>query len=112
MKNEVTVITDDITGEEGATTRTFQLDNVTYTIDLADESYSDLLDALAPFIAKAQRTKTKPKYRGPHGVGSSGGSFPDLSRVRVWAAKQGIHVGVRGRIPKTVLAAYEQAQVS
>ena len=112
MKNEITVVTDDITGEEGATTRTFQLDDVTYTIDLAEHTYAELHEALAPFIAKAQRTKTKPKYRGPHGVGSSGGSFPDLSRVRVWAAKQGIHVGVRGRIPRTVLAAYEQAQVS
>jgi hypothetical protein len=37
---------------------------------------------------------------------------PNLLHVRAWAAKKGIVLGKRGRIPATVLAAYEKAHTA
>lgn len=52
-KQFIEIVADDITGVPGAKTRTFALGNLTYQIDLTDDSYDMLALNLAEFIRAA-----------------------------------------------------------
>jgi hypothetical protein len=71
--------------------------------------------SLATLLAKStrvggRRRSTAPKHREaavieePESVGPD-----DTNAVRRWAREQGYDIGIRGRIPKTILDAYAQA---
>jgi hypothetical protein len=86
----------------------FSLDGVAYEIDLSDENASALRDALAPFVSAARTVSRTP---------SSGASRPrrrtgqqDYTAIRAWAKENGYKVSDRGRVPATVIAAYEAAR--
>ncbi|MCC9054440.1 Lsr2 family protein [Microbacterium sp. F2E] len=93
----------------------FSLDGTAYEIDLTDENAAALRDALAPFIAAARSVSAR--AGGRSGSGSSGGSGGarrqkrsgqrDYAPVREWAAQNGYTVSERGRIPASVLEAYD-----
>lgn len=109
MRRETVVVTDDIDGSHGAETVTFALDGVTYTIDLAEDNRATLTEALAPFIDNAQRigkygTSTTVRQHHP---GRNDPSY--IARIKRWAREHGHAVPARGRVPKTVIAAYLQA---
>ncbi|WP_043266800.1 Lsr2 family protein [Streptomyces sp. CT34] len=102
----VTIYTDDLTGEESseATTHTFSLDGVQYQIDLAPESYDQLLEAMAPFTKagrKTGRTRKSPK--------ATAVSRDDSAAIRAWAKEAGYEVSNRGRVPAEVREAYAKA---
>ena len=90
----------------------FSLDGVAYEIDLTEGNAAALRDALAPYVAAGRSVGSS---RG----GSAGGSSParkrrrtgqqDYSAVREWAKKNGHQVSERGRVPASVLEAYEAA---
>ena len=108
-------LVDDIDGTlleagEGETVL-FSLDGVAYEIDLTDENAAALRGALERY------TKTARTVSGSRG--SSGGSAAsrrrrrsgqqDYSEIRDWAKKNGYQVSDRGRVPASVLDAYEAA---
>lgn len=78
----------------------FALEGVVYTIDLTDGEKNDLRQALAPFIAVAQ------KHTSSRRTSSTGA---DPKAVRAWAKENGIAVPARGRIPADVAEAYRSA---
>jgi hypothetical protein len=88
-----TVLVDDINGKEDEV-RTVRLtyDGVQYSIDLGKASRVSLDAALRPFLQHAR---------------SRGDDRP--ARIRAWATDNGFEVPSRGRIPKDVEAAYEEA---
>ena len=96
-------LTDDIDGGEAASTVEFSLGGASYSIDLSEANQAKLQDALAPFIANATRTgrTRKATARTPRGGGSS--------EVRSWARANGFEVSDRGRVPATILQAYNAA---
>lgn len=109
----VTIVTDDLTGEESEDAKTvpFSVDGIEYEIDLSPESKDSLLEALGPFIQAGRRVR---KTRG----GSSGGgkkstgraqTNPDTAKIREWAKEQGYEVNERGRIPASIQEAYAKA---
>lgn len=100
------VLTDDIDGTEGAQTIEFALAGKAYTIDLNDANARKLEDALAPFIAKAEKVSGRSRSRGssPRKASSS-----NTAAIREWARSNGYKVSERGRIPGDVTAAYEAA---
>lgn len=89
----------------------FSLDGVAYEIDLTTDNASSLRDALAPWVAAARSVSSS--------RGGGGGSSParkrrrtgqqDYSAVREWAKSNGYQVSERGRVPASVLDAYEAA---
>ncbi|KQZ83267.1 hypothetical protein ASD56_13240 [Microbacterium sp. Root166] len=90
----------------------FSLDGVAYEIDLTDGNATALREALAPFVAAGRSVSSG---RGSNG---SGGSAPrkrrrtnqqDFSAIRAWAKDNGHQVSERGRVPASVLEAYEAA---
>ena len=109
-------IVDDLDGKqlaegEGETVR-FGLDGAEYEIDLSGANAEKLRSLLNPYIAGGRRVSSsrrgRTSSRRDRGTSSSS-SNRDLSEVRAWALANGYKVADRGRIPQTILAAYEQA---
>ncbi|WP_292833058.1 Lsr2 family protein [Microbacterium sp.] len=87
----------------------FSLDGAAYEIDLTGENADALRAAFAPYIAAARpvsaRAGVSPSSRG---VTKRSGQR-DYAPVRAWAAEQGLTVSARGRVPASVLEAYDAA---
>ncbi|RMB61157.1 histone-like nucleoid-structuring protein Lsr2 [Tessaracoccus antarcticus] len=100
------ILLDDIDGSEAKRTVTFAVDGKGYEIDLNEANLDKLSEALAPFVDKARRTTGAPRRTAARRTGSGG---TDASAVRTWAREQGHEVSDRGRVPKEIRDAYEQA---
>lgn len=106
MAREIRVIlTDDIDGSADARTVEFSLDKSDYSIDLSPANVAKLEEALAPFIANAERASRRRPRKAAAPRGRQGGSAP----IREWARANGFTVSDRGRVPAEVIAAYEAA---
>ena len=108
-------LVDDIDGTllevgEGETVL-FSLDGVAYEIDLTDENAAALRGALERYTNAA---RTVSSTRATSAAASNGrkrrrSGQQDYSDVREWAKKNGYQVSDRGRVPASVLEAYEAA---
>jgi hypothetical protein len=113
-KQVVTLLTDDLDGSEASRTVEFGLDGVNYTIDLSDKNAGKLRKALEPYIGAGTRVgrggvDRRGAARG-RGTPAAGRTNRDQNQaIRVWAAKNGFDVSERGRIPTSVVEAFEQA---
>ena len=121
-QRQVTVFIDDVTGDEleSGESVNFALDGVEYQIDLSEEHADELRKAFAPYVLKGRRTGGR-YARGGGSAGrarrsadsaSSGtgdGSKRDTQAIREWAQANGHKVSDRGRIPASVVKAYEAA---
>jgi len=87
----------------------FALDGRGYEIDLTDENATKLREALAPFIGAGRRTIGSVTSTKTTRAARVTGNIRDLQKVRVWAREQGHTVSDRGRIPQTILDAYDAA---
>lgn len=108
----VTLITDDITGEESAeaATHTLSLDGIAYEIDLAPDSYGQLLKVMEPYMENGRRAgKVKAATAGSKKGAARAASGPDTAKVREWAKAQGFEVNDRGRVPANIREAYDKA---
>lgn len=85
----------------------FSLDGTAYEIDLTDENAAALRAALAPYVAAgrsissargASAASSRPRRRSGQ---------QDYSAIRVWAKDNGYQVSERGRVPASVIEAYE-----
>ncbi|MBZ4016260.1 histone-like nucleoid-structuring protein Lsr2 [Streptomyces purpurogeneiscleroticus] len=105
----ITVITDDLTGEEieDAKTHTFSVNGSTYEIDLGSDSYDSFLEAVRPFMEAGRRVK-KARGGAPRGKADAGAGG-DTAAIRLWAKENGYEVNERGRIPAEIREAYENA---
>lgn len=112
-------LVDDIDGavlDEGAgETVSFTLDGRAYEIDLSEKNAQALRDALQPWIDAGRRVTAggSPsggrERRGSRANQSRAGAKRNLSAVRSWARKNGHEVSDRGRVPASVLEAYDAA---
>ncbi len=108
-------LVDDIDGTlleagEGETVL-FSLDGVAYEIDLTDENAAALRGALERYTNAA---RTVSSSRATTTAASAGrkrrrSGQQDYSGVREWAKQNGYQVSERGRVPASVLEAYEAA---
>jgi hypothetical protein len=95
------VTVDDFDGSSDASTITFAVGRDSYEIDLSKENQEKLNDALAPFIAKARKVgKSAPVKR------TRNENADDTRAIREWATANGHSVSPRGRIPQSVVDAY------
>jgi len=109
-------LVDDIDGTlleagEGETVL-FSLDGVAYEIDLTDENAAALRRAFERYTDAA---RTVSSGRATSNAAASAGrrrrrsGQQDYSDVRAWAKQNGYQVSERGRVPASVLEAYEAA---
>ena len=109
---------DDLDGSEAAGTVSFGLDGRSYEIDLSDDNAARLRDALASFVAAARRSggprrgRTAPRDAGEGADAPARPARPSrqaTAAIRTWARENGHEVSERGRIPNSVVQAYEAA---
>lgn len=98
----VVEVLDDIDGSPAERTVIFGLDGRDYEIDLNAKHADQLAKAMQPFIAEARKVSARRRS-------TAGTVKHDQSAVREWARSQGMKVSERGRIPGSVIAAYEAA---
>lgn len=96
-------------GEDEITTVDFTVNKKSYRLDLREANLAKFEKALAPFIAAASVVAGSRSAATTRKPSSSGLSKDELANVRTWAGKNGHEVSPRGRIPKSVLDAYEDA---
>jgi hypothetical protein len=102
-------LVDDLDGSVASSTVAFSLDGKSYELDLSDANAKKLRDAVAPFLASARRGKGRGRRSGSPKMTQS--SVTDRERnmaIREWARQHGHDVSDRGRIPLTVIEAYEK----
>jgi hypothetical protein len=104
----VVSLTDDLDGSEATTTFQFTVDGVDYRIDLSDANARKFEKAMAKYTDVATRLG-RSTGRGAAARSGASARREDTAAIRQWAAANGWPVSDRGRIPATVLAAYEAA---
>ena len=104
---------DDVPADE---TVTFALDGTTYEIDLSDKNASEMREVFAKYVGAARKVAGRGRASGggrskATGGGSGAGRMDreQAGAIRDWARKNGHEVSDRGRIPATVVEAYEAA---
>lgn len=102
------ILVDDLDGSPADETVTFGIDGATYEIDLSDANAAQLREALAGYVGHARKL-TAARRGGAGARKSSSGSGVDTKAVREWAKANGHEVSERGRVPASVIAAYEAA---
>jgi hypothetical protein len=89
-------------------TLTFSLDGVAYEIDLTDANAAALRDSLAPYVSAGRRISASQSASAAGRKRRRSGQ-QDYSAVRAWAKENGYAVSERGRVPASVLDAYNAA---
>ena len=117
QKTIVTTV-DDLTGEESdeISTVEFALDGVGYMIDLTDKNAQQLHDALSGYVAAARRIggrqRGRDRGRQPRSASGTRSSSSGYNRetqraIRQWAKQHGHPVSDRGRLPASIVTAWE-----
>jgi hypothetical protein len=104
-------LVDDVDGSAASGTVGFSLDGKTYELDLSDKNAKKLRDAFAPFVASARRGKGggRRSSGGPKMTQKPTADRERTTAIREWARQHGHKVADRGRIPASVVDAYEKA---
>ncbi len=106
-KNTTVTVTDDIDGSSGAEEVSFSYKGTSYTIDLSKRNASAFDKALKPYLDAATKTSVRTAATRGRRPSVRAAAKGDVTAIRAWAAETGHKVNARGRIPKTVLDAYE-----
>ena len=101
---------DSISADE---TVTFALDGTTYEIDLSEKNASEMRDVLGKYVSAARKVSSRGTRASGGGKSrATGGGRMDREQagaIRDWARKNGHEVSDRGRIPASVVEAFEAA---
>ena len=101
---------DSISADE---TVTFALDGTTYEIDLSDKNAGEMRDVFGKYVSAARKVSSRgTRASGAGRSRATGGGRMDREQagaIRDWARKNGHAVSDRGRIPASVVDAYEAA---
>ena len=120
MARKVQVILSDDLGDSIAADETvsFALDGTTYEIDLSDDNAAELRNVFAKYVDAARkvsgrgnRSSGAGRAKATGGAAATGGRMDreQAGAIRDWARKNGHEVSDRGRIPGSVVEAYEAA---
>ncbi len=112
-KQTVIQMTDDLDGSEATQSIEFSFRGKSFTIDLSDSNAADFDDALAPYIAAAEKSggvqPSRSSGRRAGGARQPASSDVDPKQVRAWAEANGVAVSPRGRIKADILEQYRAA---
>jgi GNAT superfamily N-acetyltransferase len=88
----------------------FSLDGAAYEIDLTDDNAAALREAFAPYVDAARSVSASrgASSAAPRRQRRRSGQ-QDYTAIRTWAKDNGYTVSERGRVPASVLEAYDAA---
>lgn len=107
-KVQVTLV-DDIDGSTANETVAFALDGTSYEIDLSKSNAKKLRDAMSNYVGHARRAGRVRTATARAGRTSPRADREQIQAVREWARRNGHKVSDRGRVPASVLEAYNAA---
>jgi nucleoid-associated protein Lsr2 len=105
----------DGTGSDDISTVTFGLDGAEYEIDLNEDNANRLRESLTDFVAAARRTGGRLKRGSALAKAADRPTPADREQTRAirdWARQNGYELADRGRIPSSVIEAFEGANAS
>lgn len=106
-KQTIVQLIDDLDQGKADETVQFGLDGAYYEIDLSTKNAAKLRDALANYVAHANRTsRTSARPGGARRGRPARGDREQTHAIREWAKKNGHKIGEKGRIPAHILEAY------
>lgn len=106
-KHFIVQLIDDVTNEEigddGHSVEFTWVDGKRRHLDLSNDTYQAMIEAMAPYVNAAQLLTAKgtPVKRTRAATGTR--------EIRAWARQNGYDVSDRGRVPEEVREAYESA---
>lgn len=108
------VFTDDLTGDvltqDQLQTMTFAVDGATYEIDLSEKNASSLRNDFAAWVEHARKiNKGKAAGRRTTTIAPPRTDRQQSAKIQEWAQDNGHAVSQRGRIPATLIHAYNAA---
>jgi hypothetical protein len=113
MARKVQVILSDdldenLTADE---TVSFALDGTNYEIDLADKNAKEMREVFSRYVSAARKVGRGGRAAGGGRSRATGGRMDreQAGAIREWARRNGHQVSDRGRIPASVVQAYEDA---
>jgi hypothetical protein len=101
------ILVDDLDGGSADETVSFALDGVAYEIDLSDKNAAAFRDSFAQYVGLARRVGGR--AAAGRGTSRRKGGDNRTAQIREWARSNGHKVNERGRIPATVVEAYDKA---
>jgi hypothetical protein len=92
-------------------TVSFSLDGTSYEIDLAEKNAKELREVFSRYVSAARKVGRGGRSSGGGRGRGTGGRMDreQAGAIREWARKNGHAVSDRGRIPASVVEAYEAA---
>jgi hypothetical protein len=112
MARKVQVILSDDLDENLSADETvsFALDGTSYEIDLSEKNARELRDVFSRYVSAARKIGRTGRSSGGRSRGTGGRMDREQAgAIRDWARKNGHAVSDRGRIPASVVEAYEAA---
>jgi hypothetical protein len=100
---------DDLDGGKAEETVSFALDGAQYEIDLSGKNAAKLRDAFANYVAHARRSGRSASRGSSRRGRAARGDREQTQAIRQWARRNGHKIGEKGRIPATILEAYNSA---
>lgn len=104
-QRHIVQLIDDLDGSDAEETVSFAIDGAQYEIDLSSKNAAALRDALALYVASARRS-TRSAGSGRRRRNGSGSDREQIQAIRDWARRNGHSVGSKGRIPASIMEAY------
>ena len=105
-----TILVSDLSGDEvesGGQSISFSYKGVDYTIDLTAKEAAGFDKAIAMYVQHARKAGRSRAARSSSG--SSRGQAERVSTMKKWADEQGLDYPRRGRLPKSLVEAYDAA---
>lgn len=104
---------DDLNGEVAQETVRFGVDGTEYEIDLTTENAEKLRSALSQYVDVARKASTGRKGQssrnGQRGTSTSRAKRDEVQKIRQWAQDNGHNPSSRGRVPQSIVDAYNEA---
>lgn len=107
-----TTLIDDIDGSEASETVEFGWGGEILELDLSPDNVKALDEALTVYV-RAARRKGRMALNGKPSASakrSTAGLAQQRAEIRSWAQRHGFDIGNRGRLPESVVAAFEEAK--
>ncbi|GAC66526.1 histone-like nucleoid-structuring protein Lsr2 [Gordonia soli] len=108
-RKEIVQVIDDIDGKvlDEFETVKWSLDGKTYEFDTSSKHAQQFRDSLSKYVEVSRATSRSPKRVTV--TNGAGRSKDQTQAIRQWAQKNGHDVSDRGRIPRAVIEAFEEA---
>ncbi|MYR60056.1 Lsr2 family protein [Streptomyces sp. SID625] len=101
------IVESDLSGKPDAATATFGLGDTWYEVDLTAEEQKKLEEALKPYLAVGRKAGKATEATRKRVVPET--TAEERDKIRAWGKENGYEFAERGRIPKELMKAFDEA---